>query len=120
MEKPQTLSVKDYIIRNMSTKMNVPERTIELVVNHQFESALTALNTCYTLEFAGWGKFYFNKTKARKKLNLLIEMKKIQEQQSTDVSLTPQKRHIAGLKLLTTINNIEQLKAKLPDEDTSK
>ena len=117
MEKPQSMSIKDWLIRNISTKQSIPERTIELVVNHQFEGAHKALVNCYTLEFSGWAKFYFNKKKAVKKLEQQKEMEAAYRKQSLDASLTPQKRHLAGLKLISVINNIELIKAKLLNEE---
>ena len=119
MDKPTTMPIKDWLIRNMSTKLSIPERTIEEVVNHQFESAHKALITCYTLEFSGFVKFYFNKKKAIKKLAEQKEYERVYREQSMDSSLTPQKRHMAGLKLLTVINNIELLKAKLPEDENT-
>lgn len=113
------MSIKDWLIRNISTKNSIPERTIELVINHQFESAHKALITCKTLEFSGWAKFYFNEKKAKKRMKALLDYKRIYGEESSDASLTPQKRHLAGLKLLTVLNDIELLKAKIPNENTA-
>ncbi len=68
MDKPVNISIKEQIIRTMSTNMMVSERIITLVVNHQFESAHKALLQSNSLEFSGWGKFYFNKKKAGRKI----------------------------------------------------
>ena len=68
MDKPTSLSVKAWIIRNMSVKMMLQETTIETVVNHQFESALSAMETNDSIEFSGFGKIFFNRKKALKKL----------------------------------------------------
>lgn len=121
MEKPVSLSVKEWIIRNMSTRIGVSERIIETVINDQFEGAIKAMNTCDTLEFAGFGKFYFNRKKAGKKLERLVLLKEELTIASTDVSLTAQKRHTAALKLITVTKVIEDLTTKLyenkPDTD---
>lgn len=121
MEKPVSLSVKEWIIRNMSVKMGVSERIIELVINNQFEGAIKAMNTCDTLEFAGFGKFYFNRKKAEKKLQRMILLKEELTIASTDVSLTAQKRHTAALKLITITKVVEDLTLKVyenkPDTD---
>ena len=41
-DKPISLSVKDYLIRKLAVKMMTSEKTIEAVVNHQFQSAQQA------------------------------------------------------------------------------
>lgn len=72
--------MKAWLIRNMSVKMQVQESVIETVVNHQFESAYAALEKCSSLEFSGFGKFFFNRPKAEKKLiTLNIRLKECQE-----------------------------------------
>ena len=38
-DKPMSMSVKDYLLRLMSIRGNISEKTLEAVVNHQFESA---------------------------------------------------------------------------------
>ena len=68
MDKPVSISVKASIIRNMSVKMQVQESVIETVINHQFDSAYVALDHCNSMEFSGFGKFFFNRPKAIKKL----------------------------------------------------
>jgi nucleoid DNA-binding protein len=70
-DKPVSLSIKQFIIRNMSVKMNIQERTLETVINHQFESALNSLDTCNSLEFSGFGKIFFNRKKAIRKIEKL-------------------------------------------------
>ena len=66
IDKPVSLSMKAWIIRNMSVKNSIQENVIETVINHQFESALAALETCNSLEFSGFGKIFFNVNKAYK------------------------------------------------------
>jgi len=68
MDKPTSLSVKQFIIRNMAVSSMLPEKTIEAVVNHQFNSMLEAMKTVYSVELSGFGKFLFNSTKANKKM----------------------------------------------------
>jgi len=112
MDKPQTLSVKEWIIRNMSTKMNIPERVIEEVVNHQFDSGNMALDRYNSLEFSGFGKYYFNVPKAEKRMVDFERMKAFYERSLLE-ELTEKKRHSIELKLGTVNGDIEILKTKM-------
>ena len=116
MDKPITLSVKDWIIRNLSVKTNTSERIIEAVVNHQMTSAYKAMNTCYSLEFSGWGKFYFNKKKAVKKMERMLGMKEGLEKALANEATTAVKRNSSELKLVTLLRDIEMLKPRISDD----
>lgn len=113
MDKPVSLSVKAWIIRNMSVNNQMQERIIETVINHQFDSAYVALDSCNSLEFSGFGKFYFNKPKALKKLekfkNQILEFQRIID----DSSSTDMRRRNVQLKLETTMKNFNHLNTKL-------
>ena len=43
MDKPISMSVKDYLIRTLAVKIMVSEKVIETIVNHQFQSANEAM-----------------------------------------------------------------------------
>lgn len=117
MDKPVTLSVKEWLIRNMSVKSNVPERIIESVINHQMNSAYDALTHCDSLEFSGFGKFYFNRKKAKYRMEKFMSQKEAFERIIMDETVSPQKRHSAELKLLTALQNIDALKPKMNEQD---
>ena len=76
MDKPISLSVKDWLIRKMAVKMMVSEKTIEAVVNHQFQSANEALSQNKSVEISGFGKFIFNDKKGQKKMAKLEQMER--------------------------------------------
>ena len=65
-DKPISLSVKDWIIRKMAVKLMMNEKTIEAVVNHQFQGANDARLRNNSLEISGFGRFVFNEKKAIK------------------------------------------------------
>jgi len=58
--------VKNFLIRKMSTGMNVPEKIITSVIDHQFVTLIENMPTCNSLELSGFGKFMFLKKKAPK------------------------------------------------------
>lgn len=108
MDKPISLSVKDYIIRKMAVKMMLSEKVIEAVVNHHLMSVNEAFNSSvqhHSIEIGGLGKFKFNVKKAEKKLNKYLEIEKhlvnklsICQKESYIKKLESVRRDIAALK----------------------
>jgi site-specific recombinase len=119
MDKPRSLSIKDYIIRKMSIKMNTPEKIIEAVVNHQFQSATVAFNDQKSVELSGFGKFLFNEKKAVKKMETMLIQKEVLEQTIVDETATDRKRKAAEVKLESLLQAIEILKPKIQYESKS-
>lgn len=117
MDKPISMSVKDYLIRTLAVKMMVSEKTIETVVNHQFQSANEALDLNNSLEISGFGKFYFNEKKAKKKLSALYAKKAAMERFIADESLPEQRRRRSKVTLEKTEALINLLKTKVTYED---
>ena len=113
MDKPKSLSVKDYIIRKMSIKMLIPEKTIDSVITHQFSSAITALNTNNSVEISGFGKFTFNEKKAIKKLEKYYMFKDTFERTLADSNASEQRKRSAQTKLDNIIIAINTLKTKI-------
>lgn len=113
MDKPVSLSVKHWIIRQMSVRTMMQESLIETVVNHQFDSAIVALDTNNSLEFSGFGKLLFNVKKAYKKLDKMENQ--IQEfTRIIDDPLTNDiRRKRMEFKLNATLKNFNYLNTKL-------
>lgn len=116
MEKPVSLSIKEWLIRKLSVKMMISERIIEEVINHQFNTARSALDVNDSIEFSGFGKFWFNKKKAGYKLKSLLLQKKNCEDVISTPDSSSQKKRAAELKLISTTKNIELLKSKLHED----
>jgi len=117
MDKPISMSVKDYLIRMMAVKMMLSEKTIEAVVNHQFQSANVALQENNSLEISGFGKFYFNQKKAQKRMEKMLSKAELFTKQMNDLSLSEQRRNSASVKLANTLAGIEMLKPKLQEDE---
>ena len=113
MDKPMSMSVKDYLIRKMSVSLMTSEKTIEAVVNHQFRSANIALQDNNIVEISGLGKFYFNYKKAVKKMEKMVSKVNFFYSQVVNMELTEQKRISSANKLANTLIQIETLKPKL-------
>jgi len=113
MDKPISMSVKDYLCRMMSIKTNTPLATIDSIVSHQFEAANEALKTNKSVELSGFGKFVFKTKTATKKLEKAFFKRDYWTELLKDPSLTEQKRISTTNKLNNTLKEIEALKTKL-------
>lgn len=119
MDKPLSLSVKDYIIRKLSIKMKLTEKVIDNVVTHQFSSANDALVKNKSVEISGFGKFVFNDKKAISKMAKLHIQKGIFENMVNSVELSEQRKASATVKLQNVLLMIETLKPKISHETKS-
>ena len=119
MDKPLSLSVKDYIIRKLSIKMKLTEKVIDNVVTHQFSSANEALVKNKSVEISGFGKFVFNDKKAISKMAKLHIQKGIFENMVNSVELSEQRKASAIVKLQNVLLMIETLKPKISHETKS-
>lgn len=117
MDKPISMSVKDYLVRTLAVKMLTSEKMIEAVINHQFQSANEAMDLNNSLEIAGFGKFYFNDKKATKRLSALNAKKKAMENILADTTTSEQKRRSSQVTLEKTEALINLLTTKTTYED---
>jgi nucleoid DNA-binding protein len=117
MDKPISMSVKDYLVRTLAVKMLTSEKMIEAVINHQFQSANEAMDLNNSLEIAGFGKFYFNDKKATKRLGALNAKKKAMENILADTTTSEQKRRSSQVTLEKTEALINLLTTKTTYED---
>ena len=115
--KPMSLPVKDWIIRKLAVKMMTSEKTIETVVNHQFQEANKALVKHKRLEISGFGKFFFNEGKAAKQMAKFESQKELFSRILENEVLTDQKRKSIELKLQIALDNIRDLKPKMYVDD---
>ena len=118
MNKPTTMTVKEWIVKRMSLSMVISEKVIDQVVTHQFDSANDALNTNDSLEISGFGKFYFNTNKAEKLYTKLLQMKQAYENTLADTTITDKKRHSTELRMITVLADIKTLKPKINESRT--
>jgi len=118
MKKPQSMSVKEWIIKKMAISMVIPEKTIDAVVVHQFDSANDALNVHDSIEISGFGKFYFNQKKAQSQYDKYVRIKQSYENMLADDSLSDKKRHSTEQRLISVLNDIKILKPKINEPRT--
>ena len=112
MKKPQSMSVKEWLIKKMAINMVVSEKIIDAVVTYQFDSANDALNVNKSVEISGFGKFYFNQKKALTQYNKLLAIKKAYENM-LETDITDVRRNAITLKLQILETSIKTLKPKI-------
>jgi nucleoid DNA-binding protein len=117
MDKPISMSVKDYLVRTLAVKMMVSEKMIETVINHQFQSANEAMDTNNSIEISGFGKFYFNEKKAKKRLEDLTRKKNLMLEFIASAETSEQKKRSSQVTLEKTEALINLLKSKTTYED---
>jgi len=117
MDKPINLSMKDYLIRKLAVKLMTPEKTLEAVINHQFQSANEAMYVNKSVEISGFGKFIFNEGKAIRKMSMYLDIEKALLNNLSKPDLSEGKQKLVNMKLATTRTNIELLKPKLNENN---
>ncbi len=118
MKRPASMSMKEWIIKKMAISMVVPEKIIDAVVTHQFDSANDAVNLYKSVEISGFGKFLFNEKKALAQYNKLLAIKQAYERMLTeDISET--KRNALELKMKIVESSIKSLKPKINESGTN-
>lgn len=117
MDKPVSMSVKDFLIRTLAVKILTSEKTIEAIINHQFQSANEAVDLNNSLEIAGFGKFFFNVKKASRRIEALVAKKEAIEKIIADETISEQKKRSSVVTLDKTIATIHLLKQRTTYED---
>jgi NCAIR mutase (PurE)-related protein len=115
MDKPRSLSVKDYLVRVLAVKMLTSEKIIDAVVDHQYQSTNEAMANNHSVEIAGFGKMLFNKKKAAKQIDKLLHFKAIHEKTLLNEDITETKRQSLTVKLDNIRMAIESLKPKIDE-----
>lgn len=117
--KPQSMSVKEWIIKKMAVNMVIPEKVIDSVITHQFDSANDALNTNNSVEISGFGKFYFNNKKALTHYDKLLNIKKAYEKMLLDENISDTKKKSLEVKMKIVQYSINILKPKINEPGTN-
>ena len=116
MNKPQSMSVKDYLIRTLAVKLALNEKLIEKVINHQFQSANEAMTCNNSVEISGFAKFIFNEKKAYKRLMYLVRRRMIEQETIDNPKSTTEQIRKANVMLKDLTERINLLKPKIDDK----
>ena len=104
VNKPTSMSVREWLTKLLSTKEATPQSTISAVITHQFDGAYEALKTKNSIELAGFGKFYYNVKRSEKEMSKLLLKKQATKEVLLDDSISDKKR-VSYEKRLNTVNN---------------
>jgi hypothetical protein len=103
----------------MAISMVIPEKTIDAVIIHQFDSANDALNVHDSIEISGFGKFYFNQKKAQGQYVKLNKIKQAYENMLLDENITETRKNAVELKIKIVESSIKTLKPKINEPGTN-
>lgn len=114
-EKPQSMSIKEWMVKRTALELNIPERVVNAVITHQFNSAAEATRNNNSVEIYSFGKFLFNVGRAEKELNRLSAIR-ANTQKMFDVAL-PSRKNALQKRLDNLDGQINFLKNKLSNEE---
>lgn len=106
--------IKYTLVMKLSKELNIPESVIDAVIAHEMESAKVAMNDANSIELSGFGRFYFNEKRARKKLQKCLEIKGHYERIIQEMD-DPGKRTSYQLRLQILMAQITLIKTKLKE-----
>jgi nucleoid DNA-binding protein len=115
MDKPVSLSMREYLVRTLAVKLMLSEKIVDAVVVHQFSEANVAMSLNDSVEISGFGKFVFNRKKAKKLMEKLLSKEKYFNSLLEDESLSEQKRQSIINKLNNNTLAIDILKPRIDD-----
>lgn len=115
IEKPSSMSTKEWLVKRTALSLSLPERMVNAVVSHQFDTALEAMKNNNSVEIYSFGKFLFNKRRAEKELKRLTTMRE-NTQKMYDVAL-PSRKNALQKRVDNLDVQINFLKNKLSNED---
>lgn len=116
MDKPKSLTMREYLARTLAVKMMMSEKVIDQVIAHQFQEANSALHWNDSVEISGFGKFIFNKKKAQKMMDVYIANDKRYKELLQNPDISEAKRTSVLNKMRNNDIAISQLKLKLNDK----
>ena len=100
-------------MKKMAVGMVVSERVIDQVITHQFNSAEDATKNNNSIEISGFGKFVFNQSKAKKKIEKLEKIKKAYERSLAENTLPEKKLDVIKSKLSNLNLTLNSIKPKV-------
>lgn len=115
MDKPISMSVKEYLTRILSVRMNTPAKVIEAIVTHQLDELNKAIqsDTIFSVEMSGFGKFLFNYKKAQKKFDKNLSKEQVFTNLLNKPNITEKQKASYTLKLDNTRKWMNGIKPKL-------
>ena len=115
--KAASTPIKEYIIKRLAvnkvTDKLISEKTMDVVISHQFESAIKAMQTNSTVEISGFGKFLFNYKRAQKELTKYEKIREHYMSLLQNTALSEEQRISLEDKLAIANDGIKNLKPRV-------
>ena len=89
-------SLKDVLIKQVAVQMELSESLVRNVISFQGEDAAKAAHVHNEIEFSGFGKFLFSKTKTKRKI--MNMEKKLEEGRVREEDMERYLLHMENLK----------------------
>ena len=112
--------IKDVLIKEISSKQDIPENVVNLIVSHQFDSAHEATVNNNSIEISGFAKFIFNQKRANKQMEKYMGQKVYFTDMRDAPGISETEYRKAQMKLDTVLSNIKHLEPKLHIENENK
>ena len=103
-------------MRVLAVKLMIPEKTLDAVISHQFQSANEAMLANKSIEISGFGKLHFNQKKAEKKMVDLLRMERLLVNK---IQIPEHDTPLNKMKLESVRSAIAVLKPKIEHEPVS-
>ena len=117
--KGANIPIKEYIIKRMAvnkvTEKLISEKTMDIVISHQFESAIKAMSTNSTVEISGFGKFLFNYKRAQKELTKYEKIREHYVSLLQQTTLSEEQIKTLEHKLAIANDGIKNLKPRVDE-----
>jgi len=117
--KSANTPIKEYIIKKLAvnkvTDKLISEKTMDVVISHQFESAIKAMQTNSTVEISGFGKFLFNYKRAQKELTKYEKIREHYMSLLQQTTLSEEQRKSLEDKLAIANDGIKNLKPRVDE-----
>jgi len=117
MFKPHNLSIKEYLIKKMAISLNMPEKDIDKVISHQFNSVNDAFRKVNSIEISGFGKFVILPVKTRKMLEKAQSKIRMFTSKLNKEGISDAERQSLMNKINNTLVQEQQYKQKLENHE---
>lgn len=112
LDKPQSMSVREWLVKSLSRRDFIPEITISAIIRHQYDEANLKLKEKNSIEISGFGKFYYSEGKAEKQMVRYLVQKKVYQEILDNKNISEKKRHSYNQRMEANDVNIAALKLK--------
>jgi nucleoid DNA-binding protein len=68
-QKPNSMSHRDWFVKQLAKKLDINSDVVDEVVKHQFESVVSATQKNKSVEISGWGTLKWNDKAAQRRLD---------------------------------------------------